>query len=264
MLLQWCKGYALDKKRRSQGAEIGLRKPPNMVFLGNPGTGKTKVARMLAHILHNIGAIRHAKVVEVQRTDLVGCYVGRTGIKTRAQLRKAEGGILFVDEAYRLLTAEDNTSDYGREALDEILSQMDSKDLVVIFAGYTVPMKKVLDCNEGFRRRVGRIIEFPDYTPLQIVDIMNAKLAEERTCLQGFKLAPDCTRDAVAALIESGIPAEERSKRNGGLAGTLPEYAREHLDGRLSAETDDFDELMTIGMKDLEAAVSQVASCAKF
>lgn len=137
--------------------------------------------------------------------------------------------------------------------------------LAALPPGYPDPMRQFLDCNEGFRRRVGRIIEFPDYTPRQIADIMMTKLAEKGSSFRGFQFAADCTPEAVAALIESGIPAEGRSKRNGGLAGTLLEYARERLDRRLNAdhaENAELDELMTIQLKDLEAAVAQVASCA--
>ncbi|KAD6455181.1 hypothetical protein E3N88_09887 [Mikania micrantha] len=129
LLRKWAKGMLLDERRRTLGLKVGTRRPPHMAFLGNPGTATDKVT-------------------EVQRTDLVGEFVGHTGPKTR-KLKEAEGGILFVDEAYRLIPMQkSDDKDYGLEALEEIMSVMDNGKLVVIFAGYSEPMKRVISSNE--------------------------------------------------------------------------------------------------------------------
>jgi replication-associated recombination protein RarA len=135
----------LDEKRRALGLKVAARRSPHMAFLGNPGTGKTMVARILGKLLHMVGVLPSDKVTEVQRTDLVGEFVGHTGPKTRKKIKEAEGGILFVDEAYRLIPMQKaDDKDYGLEALEEIMSIMDSGKVVVIFAGYAEPMKRVL------------------------------------------------------------------------------------------------------------------------
>ncbi|KAJ0039799.1 hypothetical protein Pint_26742 [Pistacia integerrima] len=112
------------------------RRLPHMAFLGNPGTGKTMVARILGRLLHSVGILQTDNVKEVQRTDLVGQYIGHTGNQTRKKIKEAEGGILFVDEAYRLIPEERSGRDFGLEALEEIMSCMDNGKVLVIFAGY--------------------------------------------------------------------------------------------------------------------------------
>ncbi|KAL8539063.1 hypothetical protein ACS0TY_000887 [Phlomoides rotata] len=154
----------LDERRRALGHNLGPRKLPQLAFLGNPGTGKTMVARMLGKLLHMVGILSQDKVIEVQRTDLVAQYIGQTGPKTRDKIKEAEGGILFVDEAYRLVPAKITYNDLGLEAIEEIMSFMDSGKAVVIFAGYTEPMKRVISSNEGIRRRVSNIFHFDDFT----------------------------------------------------------------------------------------------------
>ncbi|GAQ91839.1 AAA+-type ATPase [Klebsormidium nitens] len=274
-LRRWCKGLLLDRQRQKLGlsksedksdassallnasacARVEKRMAPNMVFLGNPGTGKTSVARMLARILHKLGVLRRNVVVEVQRTDLVAQYIGQTGPKTREALEKAQGGVLFVDEAYRLVVPG-VTNDFGTEALEEIMSQMDSGKLMCIFAGYEAPMKKVLDCNEGFRRRFGKQFVFKDYTPAQIADIILIKMTGPETArsIPGFALAPDCTRACLERLIDERIPVAERRQRNGGLAMTLLQEARERLDERLDVQCADLAVLLTLTLSDFEAA----------
>ncbi|EFJ31783.1 hypothetical protein SELMODRAFT_407995 [Selaginella moellendorffii] len=255
-LRKWAKGMLLDEKRRSLGLNVPKRKLPHMAFLGNPGTGKTMIARLLAKLLHMVGVLECDKVVEVQRTDLVGEFVGHTGPKTRKRIREAEGGILFVDEAYRLIPAQKaDDKDYGVEALEEIMSVMDSGKVVVIFAGYAEPMKRVIASNEGFCRRVTRFFHFPDFSTEELAEMIHLKLKEqhEDSPTFGLKLEPGCTAGAIAELLDRKTTEKQRSEMNGGLVWPLLANAKDHLDYRLDLDCCDSDELVSITLEDLEA-----------
>nr|DAD44671.1 TPA_asm: hypothetical protein HUJ06_002901 [Nelumbo nucifera] len=131
-LCKWAKGMLMDGKRRALGLKVAARKVSHMAFLGNPGTGKTMVARLLGKLLQMVGILPTDKVTEVQRTDLVGEFVGQTGPKTRRKIKEAAGGIVFVDEAYRLIPLQKtDDKDYGLEALEEIMSMMDVERLLL-------------------------------------------------------------------------------------------------------------------------------------
>ncbi len=146
--------------------DAGLKSVPvslHLVFSGNPGTGKTTVARILGKLYKKIGILSGGQLIEVDRSGLVAGYVGQTAIKTQEQIKKALGGVLFIDEAYSLSKKDDP---YGEEAIDTILKAMeDNRDnLVVIVAGYTGPMEKFINSNPGLKSRFNKYIEFPDYT----------------------------------------------------------------------------------------------------
>ncbi|KAK7272691.1 hypothetical protein RJT34_29462 [Clitoria ternatea] len=257
-LRKWAKGMLLDERRRSLGLHVGTRRPPHMAFLGNPGTGKTMVARILGRLLHMVGILPTDKVTEVQRTDLVGEFVGHTGPKTRRKIKEAEGGILFVDEAYRLIPMQkSDDKDYGLEALEEIMSVMDSGKIVVIFAGYSEPMKRVIASNEGFCRRVTKFFQFNDFNSKELAQIFHIKMnnLSEDSLLYGFKLHPHCSVEAIASLIESKTTEKQRKETNGGLVDTMLVNARENLDLRLSFDCIDTEELLTITLVDLEAGL---------
>lgn len=151
----------------------------HMNFTGNPGTGKTTVALRMAEILHRLGYVREGHLVSVTRDDLVGQYIGHTAPKTKAVIKKAMGGVLFIDEAYYLYKPE-NERDYGGEAIEILLQVMENHrdDLVVILAGYKDKMDKFFESNPGMRSRIAHHLDFPDYTADELEAISELMLGE--------------------------------------------------------------------------------------
>ena len=151
----------------------------HMSFTGNPGTGKTTVAMRMAGILHRLGFVRRGHVVSVTRDDLVGQYIGHTAPKTKEILKKAMGGVLFIDEAYYLYRPE-NERDYGQEAIEILLQVMEAQreDLVVVLAGYRDRMARFFQSNPGFRSRIAHHIDFPDYSEAELLAIAELMLVE--------------------------------------------------------------------------------------
>ena len=166
----------VERARRQLGVSSGPLSL-HMCFTGNPGTGKTTVARRMAEILHRLGYVRKGSLVAVTRDDLVGQYVGHTGPKTKEALRKASGGVLFVDEAYSLYRPE-NERDYGVEAVEILLQAMEEQreDLVVILAGYKDRMERFFQCNPGLSSRIAHHVDFPDYTAEELLAIADRML----------------------------------------------------------------------------------------
>jgi probable Rubsico expression protein CbbX len=168
----------------------------HMSFTGNPGTGKTTVALRIASILHKLGFVRRGQVVSVTRDELVGQYIGHTAPKTKEVLKKAMGGVLFIDEAYYLYRP-DNERDYGQEAIEILLQVMESQreDLVVILAGYGDRMDQFFASNPGFRSRIAHHIDFPDYSDDELLAIAELMLDG-----QNYGFSPSA-RDAFARYV---------------------------------------------------------------
>ncbi len=181
-----------------QRKEFGLPTPDlalHMVFSGNPGTGKTMIARLMSRIYHSLGILSKGHLIEVDRSGLVAGYVGQTAIKTQEVIEEAKGGVLFIDEAYALTTRGGN--DYGQEAVDTLLKAMeDNRDnLVVIVAGYIELMQQFVHSNPGLESRFNRFMDFPDYT----LDEMTA-IFDMRCKQSGYTLAEDA-EEALRELI---------------------------------------------------------------
>ncbi len=202
----------IDKVRRSLGLES---EPPtlHMSFTGNPGTGKTTVAKRMGQVLKQLGYVRKGHLVTVSRDDLVGQYVGHTAPKTREVLKRAMGGVLFIDEAYHLYRV-DNERDYGQETVEMLLQVMEDnrQDLVVIMAGYADRMDRFFSDVPGLSSRIGHHIDFPDYDLEELMGIAALMVAEQK-----YRFSPDAEKafqDYLTKRMEQPRFANGRSVRN--------------------------------------------------
>ncbi|MGH9070097.1 MAG: CbbX protein [Acidimicrobiales bacterium] len=202
----------IDRLRRQ--FELGSTRPSlHMCFTGAPGTGKTTVALRMAELLHQLGYLRRKTLVSVTRDDLVGQYIGHTAPKTREVLKRAMGGVLFIDEAYYLYR-EENERDYGQETIEMLLQVMENErdDLVVILAGYKDRMDTFFKSNPGMSSRIAHHIDFPNYTADELGAIGKMMLAD-----QGYYLAPEAETamtDYLARRMEQPRFSNARSVRN--------------------------------------------------
>jgi probable Rubsico expression protein CbbX len=185
----------------------------HMSFTGNPGTGKTTVAMRMAEILHRLGYVRKGHLVAVTRDDLVGQYIGHTAPKTKEVLKRAMGGVLFIDEAYYLYRPE-NERDYGQEAIEILLQVMENQrdDLVVILAGYKDRMETFFASNPGFKSRIAHHVDFPDYTGDELLEIAQKMVGEMNYRLDPPALA--AMRDYIDLRTRQPHFANARSIRN--------------------------------------------------
>ena len=235
-------------------AQLGITgdQPPSlhMSFTGNPGTGKTTVALRMAEILHRLGYVRKGHLVSVTRDDLVGQYIGHTAPKTREVIKKAMGGVLFIDEAYYLYKPE-NERDYGQESIEILLQVMENNrdDLVVILAGYKDRMDTFFRSNPGMSSRIAHHIDFPDYTPQELFAI--AEIMLERMHYRLNDAARAALREYIALRRGRAHFANARSIRN------ALDRARLRQAKRLFAGTAagvSRDALMTIDAEDIRAS----------
>ena len=234
-------------------ARFGITAPQptlHMCFTGNPGTGKTTVALRMADLLHRLGYLRRGHLVSVTRDDLVGEYVGHTAPKTKDVIKRAMGGVLFIDEAYYLYKAE-NERDYGGEAIEILLQVMENNrdDLVVILAGYADKMDQFFSANPGMQSRVAHHITFPDYTVPELEDI--AVLMVDGLGYRFSDDARDVLRRYLRLRRDQAWFANARSVRNA-LERARLRHARRLVDG--STRTVGLRELTTIDAADLLAS----------
>jgi energy-coupling factor transporter ATP-binding protein EcfA2 len=210
----------------------------HLVFTGNPGTGKTTVARLLAQIYRSVGVVSTGQLVETDRADLVAGFVGQTAIKTAKVLESALGGMLLIDEAYALARGGDN--DFGREAIDTLVKFMEDHrdDLAIVAAGYPTEMAELIDANPGLKSRFTRTIEFPDYTDRELVSIFVSL---------GERSQYTLSDDAVGRLAEL-IAAEPRTRGfgNARFVRNLFESAVSHQAMRLAPLVDPSNEQLTL------------------
>ena len=238
----------LVKVRRLR-VEAGLPAAPvsmHMVFTGNPGTGKTTVARLLGELYAAIGALKTGQLIEVDRSGLVAGYVGQTAMKTAQVVESAVGGVLFIDEAYSLASGGEN--DFGREAIETLLKAMEDHrdELVVIVAGYDGPMERFISSNPGLESRFNKYIHFPDYTPEELHGIFLLQCKKH-----GYVLSPEADAALTAALTELYENRDENFG-NGRTVRNLFEDAVSRQADRISAiENPGRDELMNLLPEDI-------------
>lgn len=247
----WVDQIKVFKMRKERGMSVP-ETSYHLVFTGNPGTGKTTVARLMAQIYRALGILSEGQLVEVDRGDLVAGYVGQTAIKTKEVLKKAYGGVLFIDEAYSL--AKGGGTDFGQEAIDTILKEMEDKrdDLVVIVAGYDSLMQDFIDSNPGLRSRFKNFIHFDDYTGKELYNIFLGM------CNGSQYAVTPAAREALLAYFNDLYAKRDKNFGNGRDVRNVFEAVITRQSKRvakLSNPSDD--DIMTIDLPDLPFTPSQ-------
>lgn len=235
----------VDKVRRENGLSSG-NPGLHMSFTGSPGTGKTIIGLKMADILFQLGYVKKGHLLTVTRDDLVGQYIGHTAPKTKEVLKKAMGGVLFIDEAYYLYKP-DNERDYGSEAIEILLQVMENQrdDLVIILAGYKEPMDKFYDSNPGLSSRISNHIDFPDYTVDELLEIARLMLQEQQYILAAD--AEDALREYITKRKETPLFANARSIKN------ALDRARMRQANRIFATQDKDDVLKKVDLVTIQA-----------
>ncbi|QOR68643.1 stage V sporulation protein K [Cytobacillus suaedae] len=237
----------INKKREEQGLKPG-KQALHMMFKGNPGTGKTTVARLLGKLFFQMNVLSKGHLIEAERADLVGEYIGHTAQKTRDLIKKALGGILFIDEAYSL--ARGGEKDFGKEAIDTLVKHMEDKqhDFVLILAGYSKEMNHFLSLNPGLYSRFPLVVDFPDYSVDQLMDIASRMLVEREYMFS--KEAEWKFRDHLYS-IKQDSPGTSSFSNGRYVRNIIEKSIRAQAMRLLLSETEEREELMTIKNQDL-------------
>lgn len=233
--------------------EEGLPTPDlslHMVFSGNPGTGKTMIARFMSRVYKSLGILSKGHLVETDRSGLVAGYVGQTAIKTKEVIDKAKGGVLFIDEAYAL-TNRGGENDFGQEAVDTLLKYMEDErdDLIVIVAGYTQLMKRFVNSNPGLKSRFNRFMEFPDYTVDEMMGIFNMRCEKS-----GYTLADDEAKETLRRRIETDSQDVDGFGNARGVRNLFERALARQADRLAAFSTITKEDLMTLTKEDIEKA----------
>lgn len=240
--------------RREKGIEDSNAVRLHSVFIGNPGTGKTTVANMLGRIYRKLGFLSKGTVLKVDRADLIGEYIGQTAPKVKEAIKKARGGVLFIDEAYALARKSEDAKDFGREAIEILIREMSdgAGDLVVIAAGYPEEMKYFLESNPGIKSRFSHVFEFPDFSPAELLEIAHYQ-AENFT----ITLSPEAKNRLYQKFVEA-FRTRDRSFGNARFVYHLLEKSKINLGLRVMALPDPasltVEELSFVAESDVEKA----------
>ena len=241
-LINMVQVYKLRREHDLPTTDMSL----HMVFTGNPGTGKTMMARMMARIYRSLGILSKGQLVEVDRSGLVAGYVGQTALKTQEVIQSALGGVLFVDEAYSLASGGEN--DFGREAIETLLKAMEDhrKDLIVIVAGYDGPMETFIDSNPGLQSRFNKYLYFPDYTGAELMAMFR------RNCEKnGYTLSPEAEEYAVEFFEDMYENRDDNFGNGRDVRNRFEDMITRQANRVASLETPSREDLMTVLKEDL-------------
>lgn len=243
--------YQKVQKMRENQKLFSSKSTLHLAFTGNPGTGKTTVARIVGRIYKQIGLLSKGHFIEVSRTDLIAGYQGQTALKVKDVIERAKGGVLFIDEAYSI-TENDNSDSYGRECLTELTKALEDyrDDLVVIVAGYTEPMKKFFESNPGLKSRFNTFIEFDDYDETELADMLNMM------CRKNDYVLSPISEAKIKELLANRVANKDKQFANGRLVRNIyDDLVMNHARRVVNIEAPDHQTLMEI----TEADVSELA-----
>ncbi|MGI6166299.1 MAG: AAA family ATPase [Limnochordia bacterium] len=250
VLVREIKAFIEIQQRRELEGLVCKSLVLHMIFRGNPGTGKTTVARILGKMFREMNVLSKGHLVEVERADLVGEYIGHTAQRTREQVKKAMGGILFIDEAYSLARGGDK--DFGKEAIDTLVKAMEDhkSELILILAGYRDEMDRFMRTNPGLRSRFPLHIQFPDYTPAELMEIAQLMLKEREYILS------DSAKTRLWTFAEE-INKQQTSGNARAVRNLIEGAIRRQAVRLVKQESITREDLMLITVEDLGEAVTQ-------